>query len=170
MKLSADEKLCLENLYTHFAVPTDQLRRVPTVLGRITGAFCRLTGRNEESGEVLRYMINRRKNKDWPTLGTAAKKFEPAAHAFEEGESEILKEIYLKLDIPSDEFLFKPDHGRAIAQEFARRVGRIVPAPTVVAAIMQKRKRGEWPCIREEILGGEFADIKEVAKKHRKQA
>lgn len=167
MKLPEHEKQALEALYLHYAVATDQLRRNPAVLGRITAAFNRVTGHDFDAGTLLRYMINRRKNKDWPTLGDRARRFEPVTDQLTDTQLEILRDIYVTMDIPSDEFLFRPDLIRAIEQQFATRAGVVIQGFILVAAIMAKRKRGLWVCIREGVAReAAFSDLNAVAKRH----
>jgi len=60
------EKPVLEQLYLERGVATDQLRRAPQVLMQITDAFNHITGHNIDPGLLLRYIINRRKQADWP--------------------------------------------------------------------------------------------------------
>ncbi len=155
------EKPVLEQLYLAHGVATDQLRRVPHVLLEITGSFNHITGRGLEPGVLLRYMINRRKQKDWPTLGTTARKFESVSDEFTPPQMEILRQIYLELDVPSDEFLFKVDLTREIENRFRGLSGVRIPGYTLVAAIVAKRKRGLWVKIREE----GFGDIAQLAQK-----
>jgi hypothetical protein len=56
---------------------------------------------------------------------------------------------------------------RTIERLFATRAGVVIQGFILVAAIMAKRKRGLWVCIRE---GGAkdaaFSDIDEVAKRN----
>jgi hypothetical protein len=175
MKLTIEEKLCLEELYLHYAIPTDQLRRTPAVLTRITSAFCNMTGRTVSPEELLRYMINRRKNRDWPTLGERAHRFAAALKSLTEYEVGVLKEIYVALDITSDEILLRASFAKDLVAAFARRVGRIVPSHVLVPGLLQLRKRGLLPTLcddmegqtkRKQVAEG-FEDIHEVAKKYR---
>ena len=63
--LTPDEKESLEAIYLSKEVATDQLRRAPTVFAEITEAFYAATGRADiEAGLLLRYIFNRRKQKD----------------------------------------------------------------------------------------------------------
>lgn len=169
MRLAAEEKHCLEELYLHHGIATDQLRRVPVVLNSITAAFNRMTGRDFDAATLHRYMVNRRKNKDWPCLGTRARKFASVLDDFTEDELVLLESLYVEFNKTSDELLFSPKTARALADLFAKKAGRIMPGHTLVAAIFQKRKRGEWACIREgqqaAAEAAPFSDIQVVAKK-----
>ena len=68
--LNADEKKVL-SLYVSYRVPSDQLQRCPDILQEIAAGFERLTSRYVEPGVLLRYILNRRKDKggDWPKTG-----------------------------------------------------------------------------------------------------
>jgi hypothetical protein len=179
MRLSPDQKLCLEELYLVHLVATDQLKRVPGVLNRITSTFNGICATTYEPEVLHRYMMNRRKNADWPKLGTRARKFEPAYTLLTSHQLAVLENIYVNLDVPSDEYLFSPDFARSLVNDFAKKSGTILPAATLIAVIFAKRKRGEWVCIREEIANENkaaseaFSDIKvvdQIFKKHKKPA
>lgn len=169
MKLAAAEKLCLEGLYLHHGVATDQLRRIPAVLNAITGAFNRITGQETDAPTLHRYMVNRRKNKDWPCLGDKARKFSPPADEFDEDQIAVLEAIYIEINKTSDELLFSPKTAKLLSDRFAKEIGEIVPGHKLIAAIFQKRKRGEWACIREGVkkpaVAAPFSDIPIVARK-----
>lgn len=153
------EKPVLEQLYLGHGVATDQLRRVPRVLLQITQSFNHITGRDLESALLLRYMMNRRKQKDWPTLGATARRFDSVLDELTSAQMETLRQIYLELDIPSDEFLFRVDLTRKIESRFRGLTGVGIPGYTLVAVIVAKRKRGLWVRIRD--VG--FGDIAELA-------
>ena len=72
------EKPVLEEIYVEYSVALDQLRRDPGTLNRIVSAFNWATDGEFPPSQLLRYMLNRRKDKDWPTLGKRAKRFKPA--------------------------------------------------------------------------------------------
>ena len=173
MRLNADELDVLEGFYLHFAVPTDQLKRNPVVLGRIVASFNRMTGRDDSTAELLRYMINRRKNKKWPKLGDRAKKFESALGAIREVDGVgLLCAEYSRSGIPLDEYLFRPSLANDLARSFAQKVSTVFPAQTLVAALMALRKRGLLPRVAEEKttrVAEPFADIHVVARKHRRR-
>lgn len=173
MRLNPQDKSCLEELYVHYAIPTDQLKRNPVVLGRIVAAFCRLTDQVESTSEVLRYMINRRKSKDWPTLGTKAKRFSAALKQLLDGEIGILSNIYVSINVPLDEYLLRNHLPRELASTFTSTAGRIIPSQTLVAAMMAHRKRGLLPCLEEEKVKSAdlpFSDIGDVHRQHRNAA
>lgn len=175
MRLNPQDKLCLEELYLHHAIPTDQLRRNPVVLGRIAAAFRRLSGRDEETSELLRYMINRRKNKDWPRLGERARRFPAALKELLDGDIGTLSAIYIEINVPLDEYLLRENLPQQLANAFTTRTGRFLHASTLVAAMMAHRKRGLLPCLEEEKIlaatkAAPFSDIELVHRQHRNVA
>lgn len=151
------EKPLLEAIYDEYGVATDQLRRQPQILRRITDAFNRIASRDFEPRELLRYMINRRKAGDWIRLGGRARRFPPLYFALPEQQVERLKQIYLSLDLPSDEFLFRPREMARLSDLFFAATGRRVAGATLVGLIVARRKRGEWPTIRTAF--GDIGDI-----------
>ena len=175
MRLDPPDKECLEALYKHHAVATDQLKRIPGVLSQITSAFHRLTGRDENGDELLRYMINRRKKADWPCLGNKAKQLPVPSSLLEEGDVEVLAEAYESIGVPLDEYLVTRNLPRRLADRFAHLTGRTsARAPDLVAALVAYRKRGLLVCLEEEKKSKSdeaFSDIAEVVRMTRlKQA
>ena len=173
MRLIPEDKLVLEELYLHYKIPTDQLKRNQVVLGRIGAAFRRLTGRDDETPEILRYIINRRKNKDWPRLGDQARRFSPALHALEDDELPVLVSVYETIDVPLDEYLLREHLPSELASAFAARTGRVVRASTLVAALIAYRKRGLLVCLRDEKQTKEpqpFSDIDQVVAREQRRA
>jgi hypothetical protein len=174
MKLNDEQKLSLEALYLHHAVPLDQLRRTPAVLSAITSAFNNVTGLEVEPGELLRYMITRRKKSQWPTLGDRAKRFPQAIKQLTEHQRSLLRDVYEELDVTSDEILLCPKFAKRLVALFAERSGAIFPSNVLVPALFQLRKRGMLPSLREETVAtadaGAFSDIAEVARRHRAKA
>ncbi len=163
------EKPALEKLYLRFRVATDQLRRCPEVLGAIADGFERLVSRRIDPGTLLRYMFNRRKAADWPKLGEHAKRFStslldllPAACV------DSLKRIYVSINIPLDEYIFRPKLGAELAHRYVAETGSTESDSVLVAVMMAYRKRGNWPTIREATAEKlrPFGDIDEVARRY----
>jgi hypothetical protein len=163
------EKPTLEKLYVSYHVPTDQLRRCPEVLWAIADGFERITSRRIDSGTLLRYMLNRRKDSDWPTLGAKAKRFNTSLlDLLPAGFVDTLKRIYLVIDIPLDEYLFRRKLVAELERRYTAETHTVETGDVLVAVMMAFRKRGLLPTIREatpEKLRP-FDDIKEVARKH----
>lgn len=173
MRLTPEDKNCLEELYIYHAVPTDQLKRKRSVLIHIVNTYNRITGRDDDADEVLRYMINRRKCKDWPCLGTRARRLLPAQHELLEGELDVLVAAYIAINVPLDEYLLRSDLPSKLAQGFTMATERFVASATLVAALMAYRKRGYLPCLFEKKVAKAsqpFADIHVVARAHRRAA
>ncbi len=104
-------------------------------------------------------MLNRRKAKDWPRLGSKAKKFQSVLKLLPPAHLETLKRIYLELDITSDCFLMDPDLMEKLARRFQEETGKRVKGNVLVGVIIAQRKRGLWIKISEP-----FADIEVIAK------
>lgn len=179
MKLPDDQKSCLEQLYVQNAIPLCQLLRAPGVLDRIATSFNKLCDTKYEAGVLHRYMVNRRKNRDWPRLGKRARRFKSAYKLLTDHQLKVLQDIYEQLDITSDEYLFSSEFGRMLVREFGKRTGAIIPTSTLVAVVFAKRKRGEWVCIREEIANenrsaahafNDLDEVERIFKNKRKQA
>ena len=172
MKLTPEQKLCVEELYLHYAVPTDQLRRKPAVLSAIQAAFCNMTGVLVGSAELLRYMINRRKNQDWPRLGGRAHRFPQALGTLGEGHRSLLCDLYERLGVTSDELLLRPKLAGKLVEAFASEAGRILPVHVLVPAVLQLRKRGLLPTLKKEAAAGygerrvAFGDVAEVVERY----
>lgn len=152
------EKPVLEQLYLQHRVATDQLRRCPAVLKRLTDQFNAAVGRDYSESLLLRYMVNRRKQTDWPNLGTTAIKLANAAELLSSTELLVLQQIYLEIDRPSDELLFESSCARLVSKRFREETGRAVAGSILVAVIIAKRKRREWLCIRDDSKSA-FSDI-----------
>lgn len=164
--LTEDQKASLEAIYLSCEVPTDQLRRAPTVLAEILDAFHAATGRYEiDASLLLRYMFNRRKAKDWPRLGKRAEKFEPVETILSTSELSALQGLYEDMDETADNLQFSAGMLRRVAQQFREVTGNTVPGSVLVAVIVAKRKRGQWVCLRKGVKA--FSDIGEVAKNYK---
>lgn len=155
--LDPADKEILEGLYLTHCVATDQLRRDPRTLTIITRTFNQMTGRDESSNDLLSYMMNRRKDADWPRLGNQAKRFEPVTELLTEAQLEVLRHIYVTMDIPSDQYVCRATLSHRIADLFQAGTGVSVSPQTLVAIIVAKRKRGVWVRIRDA-----FGDLGQV--------
>ena len=163
------EKPLLEKFYNHFLVATDQLRRCPEVLSAIADGFAFATSRRIDPGTLLRYMLNRRKDSDWPKLGAKAKRFSTSLlDLLPANFVDALRIIYINIDIPLDEYLFSRKLMAELEAKYATATRTSESGDVLVAVMMAYRKRGTWPTIREatpEKLRP-FGDIDEVAFKH----
>lgn len=161
-RLLPHERELLKSLYTQHRIPTDQYKRRPEDLGRLTEQWNTLTGRDDEPGEILHYMIAQRKQKKWPRLGKNHEKLASVpADVLSVKEWTLLRQAYSELDTGSDNYAFDAQLRAELEKRFARNAKRIVPSIILCAAIEAKRKRGLWVKI-----GGEdepFADMDAVA-------
>jgi hypothetical protein len=146
ISLLPHERQVLEGLYLHFRIPIDQYEARPAELAELTQEFNDLTGRVEVSGELIRYMRNRRKNSDWPTLD-GNHLSAPSLSPLSADETVLLIEIY-KANV-TDVFANCTDvlaHDQKLADlivsEFAQAAGRVVPSHTLVPKLTALRKRG----------------------------
>lgn len=154
------ERPILEGFYIQQGVAVDQLRtRKPQTLHEIVAAFNRMTGRDFSTNLLLRYMMNRRKQADWPKLGKKAEKFEPLTNLLTSFQLAVLKQIYFDLDTPSDELLFKPTIRQEISKRFEGLTGIRYSSDKLMAVIIAKRKRGLWIKLREA-----FGDIAQISE------
>ena len=163
------EKPTLEKLYVSYRIATDQLRRCPEVLQAIADGFERIASRRIDSGTLLRYMLNRRKDSDWPKLGEKAKRFSMSLLNLLPIELvDTLKRIYVAIDIPLDEYLFRRKLVNELERRYAAETRTGESGDVLVAVMIAYRKRGLWPTIREatpEKLRP-FGDIDEVARNY----
>lgn len=164
--LTPDQKESLEAIYLSQEVASDQLRRDSVALGGIVDTFQAATGREDiDAGLLLRYIFNRRKQKDWPRLGARAKQFEPVEKLLTSPELAALETVYQQMDETSDNLLFSTAMMRRVAERFREATGQSRPGSVLVAVIVAKRKRRQWVRLREGNRA--FADIAKVAKEFR---
>jgi hypothetical protein len=171
--LDPADKRALEKLYLAYRVASDQLRRCPEVMQAITDGFAHVASGRVDAGTLLRYILNRRKDADWPKLGAKAQRFSTSLlDLLAPKLVDVLKGIYVAIDIPLDEYLFRRKLVVEIEKRFAAESGSSESGDVLVAVMMTYRKRGFWPTIREatpEKLRP-FGDIDEVAVKYAKRA
>lgn len=167
MKLNPEDKYTLQQIYVAYQTPTDQLRRNPELLKSIAEAFTLASGLVIEPGALLRYMFNRRKNKDWPKLGDRALKFQPPTKTLVKEDIDTLRQIYQKLTIPVDEYLFTDKFVHKLSDLFTKATGKIVGGWQLAAVMMSKRKSGEWVKSTDKtpLTAKPFSDIMEVVRK-----
>lgn len=169
--LNPEEKKVLEELYLSYRVPTDQLRRCSDILILISSGFERLTSRRLEPGHLLRYMFNRRKDKDWPKLGKRSKKFESLFDFLTKDQIEALKKAYEQIRKPVDDYQFNTTLANDLGKLFHKFTGSSERGELLVAVMTSHRKRGEWPTLFEDVetgINNSFGDIVEVQQKYKK--
>jgi hypothetical protein len=170
IRIRADERDILQELYLSFRIPSDQYNQRSEDLRRLTDAWNGATGRSDEPGEVLHYIVTQRKQKLWVTFdGDHEQLAGPAEDFLTPQEWQHLEAIYNEIlvgrNIGSDNLGFDPSLAREVSTAFFRRAGRSVSGRQLLAAILTRRKRGEWihlePGEGEEGLG--FGDIDQIA-------
>jgi hypothetical protein len=153
IRLSPEEDALLRKIYVQFRIPRDQYKRRPEELAAFIHRWNKLSGRDDEPGEVIRYIRNQQKAKSrlpvpWPTFkGTHKRAPEPSVH-LDDKQLTALREIYAEIVIPLkigvDMVEANEELCSRLSKEFAKRTGLIVPELTLVAIAEDKRKRGEW--------------------------
>ena len=161
--INTDDKETLKFLYGRQKIPTDQYKRRPEALRKLTDRFNSLTERNDKADDLLHFMISQRKQGKWPKLGTAHKKLARVPLDLMAAEEwKILDEIYLDMNVGSDNYAYNVELRRELARRFSASAGRLLPARTLCAALERRRKEGSLPRLSDkpEIP---FGDIDAVA-------
>ena len=168
IRLLPDEDQLLRHLYTEFKIPSDQYERRPQDLERFVTVWNDLSGRSDAPGEVLHYIITQRKQKEknWPTFNGKHKRLTAMPDDFlSPGEWAALKTVYrdvvMPLGIGSDNLAYDDQLAAQVAREFFKLTGRSVPGRLLFAALMAKRKRGEWDTLPKKDGRG-FGDINAI--------
>ena len=161
--LSIDDKEMLKFLYVRQKIPTDQYKRRPEALRKLTDRFNALTERNDKADDLLHFMISQRKQGKWPKLGTAHRKLARVPLDLMTAEEwKILDEIYLDINVGSDNYAYNGDLRRELARRFSASAGRFLPARTLCAALERRRKEGTLPRLTDK-PEKPFGDIDAVA-------
>jgi hypothetical protein len=161
--LSIDDKEILKFLYVREKTPTDQYKRRPEALRKLTDRFNSLTERNDKPDDLLHFMISQRKQGKWPKLGTAHRKLgRVPLDLLTADEWKILDEIYLDMNKGSDNYAYNVELRRELAAGFSARAGRFLPARTLCAALERRRKEGSLPRLTDK-PEKPFGDIDAVA-------
>jgi len=167
IKLLPHERQVLVDLYLHFRIPIDQYEGRPNDLAAFVDRWHQLTGRSDSSGELIHYMIVKRKQKLWVTLDGNHRP-PPAPPELSADDKEILVTIFrdyvATLQHCSDVLAYDEQLADLVAREFAERTGRIVPAYQLIVALTALRKRGKLDRIEpidDDDVG--FGDIDEAA-------
>jgi hypothetical protein len=112
-------------------------------------------------------MTTKRKQKLWVRFDGDHEPQPDLAQQFSNEEWATLTEIYedtlVAQDVGSDNLAFDDNLAACVSNEFRRRTGRSVPGRVLLAAIMDRRKRGEWVKLGAGAGGIEFSDIDQVA-------
>jgi len=161
--ISIDDKEMLKFLYVRQKIPTDQYKRRPEALRQLTDRFNALTERIDKADDLLHFMISQRKQGKWPKLGTAHRKLARVPLDLMTAEEwKILDEIYLDMNVGSDNYAYNVELRRELARRFSVSAGRFLPARTLCAALERRRKEGSLPRLTDK-PEKPFGDIDAVA-------
>lgn len=161
VRLSPDEDQTLRRLYRNLRVPIDQFRRRPSELARLTDALNAATGQQLSTGEVLHYMIRRRKDGNWETFDGTHRRAKPLPESlFTDDEWRIVDRLYVECGIGADTFLYDGKLAGEFCAKIAAAIGRAMRPDVVAAALVDRRKDDELPRLRPD---AGFEDIDQVA-------
>jgi hypothetical protein len=161
--LSIDEEETLKFLYVRQNIPTDQYKRRPEELRKLTDGFNALTERSDEPDALLHFMVNRRKAGKWPKLGVGYKRLACVPlDMLPPDEWKTLEQIYLDINKGSDNYAYDAGLRKDLAQRFAASAVHFVPARTLCAALEMRRKKGLLPKLTDQ-PPKPFADMDSVA-------
>lgn len=113
-------------------------------------------------------MMNRRKNKKWPTLDGNHLRLERMPDDFLSDEEwkaleAAYEEVVVSGDHGSDAIFLERDVAKELGKAFASRVGRVVSPLLLSAALEVKRKRGEWLKLPKQKRRRGWSDMDEAA-------
>lgn len=153
IRLSADEDGLLRNLYVQFGIPRDQYKKRPAELSLLERSWKNLSGRSDSGPELVRYIQNQQKAKQrlavpWPTFNGAHKRAPSFSDSMDKDRMEALKTAYENAVLPhglgDDAVFWNSEIVEALAKEFSRLTGTIVPGYALLVIAEEKRKRGDW--------------------------
>ena len=162
LSLLAHEDALLRTLYRQFNITVDKLPQRPDDLQKFVATWNRLSGRTDSASELLRYMMNRRKNKKWETLGRDTVKASTLGIEFSDEDYAHLDKIHEQLQVASDNYAVNPESAKRLQEEFARRAGRVVPQEILAAVMMNRRKAGKLATLKPKGDDIGFSDINQV--------
>jgi transcriptional regulator with XRE-family HTH domain len=126
--------------------------------------------RSDDSGEVLHYVVTKRKNGEWVRLEGNYERLPAMPPDFLTDEEWLAleaayDEVLIARNLGSDNLAYSDSLAKEIGKEFAKRARRVVLPALLFSAIMAKRKRGEWTKLNPKPAVGDigFSDIDEVA-------
>ncbi len=161
--LSIDDKEMLMFLYVRQRIPTDQYKRRPEDLRKLTDRFNALAERNDKADDLLHFMISQRKQGKWPKLGTSHRKLARVPlDLLTADEWKILDEIYLDMNVGSDNYAYNVELRSELARRFSVSASCFVPARTLCAGLERRRKEGLLPRLTDKPEKA-FGDIDTVA-------
>lgn len=174
IKLEPDEERLLRTMYYGALVPTDQYSRRPAFWRGFTAIWNNATERDDSREEVLHWLVTRRKRPHGRSgrleaIGESHKRLcslDPDVLTKEQWET--LAKIYREINVGSDNFVFDVKLSKRLVELFLESTGEHVPATTLVAALIARRKDGFLGHIDHSGLSSKdgdigFGDIDQVA-------
>lgn len=179
IKIAPHEKRMLEELYLERGIPRDQYKERPQELIEMVDDFNRLTGRVDTPDEILRYIINRQKNKNWVVFNGNHLPA-PEHEVLTADQTDVLVQIYtenvLVFGRASDALASDGEMRDLVSKEFGARTNRIIPGYRLAAILELMRKAGLLPLLgdvpeqelklNEDGIG--FSDIDQVDGQNRR--
>lgn len=172
IRLSENEDALLRRLYVNFRIPRDQYKKRPEDLAALEKTWCDLSGRSDAGTELVRYIQNQQKAKRrlkvaWPVFDGMHERSPAISGTLSDEQMAALKIAYastiLPLGLGTDAAIWNDEVVIALASEFMRLTGRIIPGILLLAIAEEKRKRGLWAKVgrnRGSDLG--FSDLGEL--------
>lgn len=165
--LTSDEDGALRWLYETRRIPIDQYVRRPVEWRDFTRAWNAATGRRDTPQDVIRYMVNQRKQGRWPRLGTRHKRLADIRLPLTSDQWEAFDRVYVEMNVASDNFMFDAK----LAKEFRKRLYAIARFDLgeleLVGGLLARRKAGLLPTLtnpqKRKSRRGFFNDIDSVS-------
>lgn len=162
----------LRNIYVQLGIPRDQYKKRPEDMQVLEKMWADLSGRDDSAAELIRYIQNQQKAKQrlkvpWPVFNGAHKRAPSLSSTLDDEQMASLKSAYetvvLPLDVGTDAAAWNVEAVDALAREFSRLTGRIIPGLILLAIAEEKRKRGLWFKVgRSKRDGFGFGDLDDV--------
>ena len=177
IRLTPELDRLLREIYVQLGVPRDQFKRRPKDLASLGSRWRKLSGRDDEPEELVRYIKNQQKAKPrllargedpWPTFNGAHKRKPAPEVVLDDKKLEILRQIYGEMIVPLGIGVDLAEADvklcRALANEFARQTGMVVPGLALVSIAEDNRKRGLWFTVGRHGAGRgiDFADMDKI--------
>jgi hypothetical protein len=156
--LRKDEDKLLRKLYKQWRIPRGQYKKHPDYLAAFTEMFNRLSGNSYDPVQIYHYIetqqkITARLDEPWPTFDGAHKVLPPVETVLNEAHLLVLRQLWIEHVIPlglgTDAAANRADIVEMIAREFTRLTGLRVPGMLLAMIAETKRKRGEWPRLKD---------------------
>ena len=167
LPLTPEEENSLKQLYLYHRIPVDQYRRRTAFAEKFLATWNAASGRSDSAGEIIHFMMTRRKQGRWPRFDGHHLRLKPKASdaGLTPAAWEIIREEYRLLGIGSDNFQFSPDLLTSLRARLLSELGINISAMALAAAIMDCRKDGNLGKLDPRDEGDDigFSDIDKVA-------